>query len=78
MATLKASPKKSKAVPKYTGEIYEVGTPVEMLRPSMWYGVRGVVASVDLKTGVHRVRLRAINGAPFHTEAPYHLMRFDF
>jgi len=48
---------------------------IQVLRPNLWAGYRGVVVSIN--GGQHLVKLRGSNGAEFHSYAMASEMEFD-
>lgn len=70
------SKKSNEIVQKDAGETFEVGTPIVVLRPSLWSGAVGVVESVN-EFNVHRVVIAGKDGATFHADVPGSQLRFD-
>jgi len=56
----------------------KIGTPIILLRPSLWSGAAGVVESWDEYSKLHTVRIAGKNNEKFSTEAPVECLKVDY
>lgn len=68
--------KTKQATKPYEGPVFDVGTPVVIIRPNpLWSGCAGEVVSIA--NGIHRIKIQGRNGDTFHADCPCEQLRID-